>query len=244
MMKSKFIWAKEGDANTKLFHSLMNGRRAMNAILKLERTNGELITGEEQIAMEIISFFSQLYSLSHPRFIRIEGLDWSPITSEDVVDLVRPFEEEIKKAIFECDGNKSPSPDGFTLAFFQKSWDVIKSDLIFGMNDFHASGVVNRGVNETYVALIPKKYGSCRISEFRPISLVTSLYKIISKVLVSRLKEVLNSTISQNQGAFVAHRQILDVVLVANEVVEEYRASGRKGFVFKIDFEKVYDHVE
>ena len=47
MMKSKFIWAKEGDANTKLFHSLMNGRRAMNAILKLERTNGELITGEE-----------------------------------------------------------------------------------------------------------------------------------------------------------------------------------------------------
>ena len=92
------------------------------------------------------------------------------------------------------------------------------------MNDFHASGVVNREVNETYIALILKKYGSCRISDFRLISLVTSLYKIISKILVSRLKEVLHSTISQNQGAFVANRQILDVALVANKIVEEYRA--------------------
>ena len=85
------------------------------------------------------------------------------------------------------------------------------------MNDLHASGVVSRGVNETDIALIPKKYGSCRINDFRPISLVTSLYKIISKILVSRLKEVLDSTISKNQGAFVANRQILDVALVANE---------------------------
>ena len=74
MMKSKFIWAKEGDANTKLFHSLMNERRAKNAILKLERTNRELITEEEEIAEEIISLFSQIYSSSHPRFRGIDGM--------------------------------------------------------------------------------------------------------------------------------------------------------------------------
>ena len=89
------------------------------------------------------------------------------------------------------------------------------------------------GVNETYIALIPKKYGSCKISDFRPISLVTSLYKIISKVLASRIKEVLDSTISKNQRAFVANRQIIDVVLMANEVVEEVRATGRKGVMLK-----------
>ena len=112
------------------------------------------------------------------------------------------------------------------------------------LNDFHSSCIVNRGVNETYITLIPKKYCSCRISDFRLISLITSLYKIISKVLVSRLKAVLDSTISKNQGAFVANRQILDVALVANEVVEDVRATRRKGVVFKIDFEKAYDHVE
>ena len=127
MMKSKFIWAKEGDANTKLFHSLMNGRRARNAIMKLERANGELITQDEEIAEEIISFFSWLYSSSHPRFRGIDGLYWSPIAVEDAIDLVRPFEnEEVKKAVFNCDDNKSPSPYGFTLAFFQRCCEVVK----------------------------------------------------------------------------------------------------------------------
>ena len=58
MMNSKFIWAKEGDANTKRFHSLMNRRRARNTIIKLERTNEELITNEEEITEEIIFLFS------------------------------------------------------------------------------------------------------------------------------------------------------------------------------------------
>ena len=206
MMKSKFTWAKEGDANTKLFHNLMNERRARNAITKLERTNGELICGQEDIAEEGISFFSQLFSSSHPRFRGIDSIDWSPIAVNVVVDLERPFEEEeVKKAVFNCDGNKSPGPDSFTLAFFQSCWEEVKLEVLSVLNDFHSSGVVNRGVNETYIALISKKFDSCRICDFRPISLVTSLYKIISKVLISRLKEVLHATISMNQGAFVAN---------------------------------------
>ena len=185
MMKSKFTWAKEGDANSKLFHNLMNGRRATNTITKLERTSGELISGEEDITGEIISFFSRLYSSPYPPFRGIDGIDWSPIVVEDATNLVSPFEEEeIKKAVFDCDGNKSPGPNGFTLAFFQKCWEEVKADVMAVMNDFHSSGIVNRGVNETYIALIPKKYGSCRISDFRPISVVTSLYKNILKVLV------------------------------------------------------------
>ena len=134
----------------------------------------------------------------------------------------------MKTAIFECDDSKSPGSDGFTSAFFQSCWEEVKSEVMLVLNEFHVWGVVNRGVNETYIALILKKFGSCRIGDFRPINLVTSLYKIISKVLVSRLKDVLHATISKNQGAFVANRQILNVALVANEVVEDYRATGRK----------------
>ena len=60
---------------------------------------------------------------------------------------------------------------------------------------------------------------------------------------MNRLKEVLSETISRAQGAFVQGWQILDVVLVAAESVEEYKVKKKKGVVFKIDFEKVYDHV-
>ena len=83
-----------------------------------------------------------------------------------------------------------------------------------------------------------------RVYDFTPISLVTSLYKIIAKVLLGRLRRVLNGTISLSQGAFVEGRQILDAVLIANEVVEEKKRSGEEGVVFKIDFEKAYDHVD
>ena len=79
---------------------------------------------------------------------------------------------------------------------------------------------------------------------FRPISLVTNLYKILAKVLALRLREVLDEAISLCQGAFIKGRQILDLVLVANEVMEENRSKKKEGVVFKIDFEKAYDHVD
>ena len=73
--------------------------------------------------------------------------------------------------------------------------------------------------------------------------MVTSLYKIIAKVLSRRLCKAIHETISSSQGAFVGGRQILDAVLIANEVVDEKR-SEEEGIVFKIDFEKAYDHVD
>ena len=85
---------------------------------------------------------------------------------------------------------------------------------------------------------MPKKSQTFKISDYRPISLVTSLYKIIAKVLSGRLRKVLHETISDSQGAFVEGRHILDAVLIANEVVDEKRRSGEEGVVFNIDFEE------
>ena len=82
------------------------------------------------------------------------------------------------------------------------------------------------------------------ISDYRPISLVTSLYKIIAKVLLGRLRKVLQDTIISTQGAFVEGRQILDVVLIANELVDEKRRSREEGLVPKINFEKANDDVD
>ena len=73
--------------------------------------------------------------------------------------------------------------------------------------------------------------------------MVTNLYKIIDKVLSRRLHKVLQDTIFFTQGAFVKGRQILDVVLLANELVDEKRRSREEGVVFKIDFKKAYDHI-
>ncbi|RVW89552.1 LINE-1 retrotransposable element ORF2 protein [Vitis vinifera] len=116
-------------------------------------------------------------------------------------------------------------------------------DLVRVFAEFHRSGIINQSTNASFIVLLPKKSISRRISDFRPISLITSLYKIIAKVLAGRLRGVLHETIHSTQGAFVQGRQILDAVLIANEIVDEKRRTGEEGVVFKIDFEKAYDHV-
>jgi len=87
----------------------------------------------------------------------------------------------------------------------------------------HRNGRLDKGINNTFIALIPKVDSRQRLNDFRPISLVGSMYKILSKVLANRLRSIMGSVISDSQSTFIKGRHILDGILVANEVVDEAR---------------------
>ncbi|RVW64329.1 Transposon TX1 uncharacterized 149 kDa protein [Vitis vinifera] len=213
-------------------------------IKALENESGLELNNPESITEEILLYFEKLYVSPIGESWSVEGLDWSPISEESASRLDSFFtEEEISKAIFQLDRDKVPGPDGFTIAVFQDCWDVIKEDLVRVFAEFHRSGIINQSTNASFIVLLPKKSLTKKISDFRPISLITSLYKIITKVLSRSIRGVLHETIHSSQGSYVQGRQILDAVLIANEIVDEKRRSGEEGVVFKIDFEKAYDHV-
>jgi len=110
--------------------------------------------------------------------------------------------------------------------------------------EFHRNGRLAKGINSTFIALIPKIDSPQRLSDFRPILLVGSLYKILSKVLANRLRSVMDFVISDSQSAFIKGRQILDGILVANEVVDEAHKLKKEMILFKVDFEKAYDSID
>jgi hypothetical protein len=109
--------------------------------------------------------------------------------------------------------------------------------------EFHARDKFEKSLNATFVSLIRKKTGAMEVGDFRPISLVGWIYKIISKVLANRFKSVLGKIISNTRNAFIGGRQILDSVLIANECVDNHIRSRDLGLLCKLDLEKAYDHV-
>ena len=87
-------------------------------------------------------------------------------------------------------------------------------------NVFFVNGAFIRSLNTTFLVLIPKKGGTKDLKDFRSISLLGSLYKILSKVLANRLKKVVELVVSEAQNAFVADHQITNASLITNEVID------------------------
>jgi len=183
-------------------------------------------------------------TLSCHNITRVDDLSFPSIDEEDRIWLEREFEEdEIWAIIPNFKGDKAPGLDGFSMAFFQKCWEILKNDIFAVLKEFYSTGKFEKSLNATFVSLIPKKAGAVDIKDFRPISLIGGMYKIISKILANRLKVVLGKVVSQSQNAFIEGRQILDSVLVANECVDSRIRFGIPGIICKLDLEKAYDHV-
>ena len=101
------------------------------------------------------------------------------------------------------------------------------------VNEFTIRGSRPRGSNASFICLIPKVDNPQQLDDFRPISLVGCLYKIISKVLSLRLKKVISKLIDYRQSTLLEGRGLLDSVLVANEVLEDVKRKKKNCIVFK-----------
>jgi hypothetical protein len=138
---------------------------------------------------------------------------------------------------------KAPGPDGFPAGFYQYSWDIVGASVCDFVKNVWRSPSDIAMVNQTDICLIPKVDQPELISQFRPISLCNTIYKIVSKVIVTRLKIVIPKLVSPFQTGFVPGRNIHENIIVAKEMVHTmHRSKGRKGyFAIKVDLSKAYD---
>lgn len=205
--------------------------------------DGELVKGNANLREKALLYFHHLYTEEEGRRLKLDELPFKQLSADSRVNLEAPSMEEVWGCLDECNGDKAPDPDGFNIKFYQEFWNVIKDDIMAVFNEFHRTGAFVHSIKSIFLVITPKVAGAKNIKDFRPINLVGSLYKLISKVLAKRMSNVMGEVIGENQNAFVEGRQILDAVMVVNEVVDDLVGQKKEGIICKIDMEKAYDRV-
>ncbi|GJV31429.1 RNA-directed DNA polymerase, eukaryota [Tanacetum coccineum] len=218
--KAKIKWAIEGDENSKYYHGILNKKRSQLTIRGI-LVEGSWIDSPNIVKNEFLSHFKKRFDKPQQR--RREGF---------------------KRAVWDCGIDKSPGPDGFTFGFYRRFWNVIEKDVVEAVRFFFNYESFPKGGNSSFIALIPKNPDASIVKDFRPISLIGSLYKIIAKILANRLVVILGDIVNEVQSAFVADRQILDGPFILNEVVQWCKAKKKQAMIFKVDFEKAMIRVD
>jgi hypothetical protein len=154
-------------------------------------------------------------------------------------------EDEVRRAVFSMQPWKAPGPDGFPAGFYQKSWDIVGNTVCNFVAQVWKDPSRIAEVNQTDICLIPKVPHPEYVHQFRPISLCNTNYKIVSKVIVERLKECIAELISPFQTGFVPGRNIHENIIVAREMMHSMnKMNGKKGaFAIKVDLAKAYDKI-
>ncbi|GJX67752.1 retrotransposon protein, putative, ty1-copia subclass [Tanacetum coccineum] len=155
----------------------------------------------EELVTERISLLKELHN-----FYKKVTLSLWPESKVDDLKCDVTF-DEIKKAVWDCETNKSPGPDGFSFDFIRTFWDILKQDFVNAIREFFISSKFPPGCNSSFIALIPKKHDAKFVKDYRPISLIGCFYKIVSKILANRLKMVISELISDVQSAFGLQNQ-------------------------------------
>lgn len=247
--RSRALFLKDGDSNTRFFHSRASHRFRRNRILGLKDNQDIWCTSDDKIAEIAVNFYKELFNSSQPMEVQAVLDAIEPIVTSDMNQaLTKDFvREEVEEALKHMEPLTAPGPDGMPPIFFQSYWSIVGEDISNAVLDCLNRCHLPEEINLTYITLIPKVKCPEKISEFRPISLCNVIYKLVSKVLANRLQKFLPLLISENQSAFQAGRIITDNVLMAFETLHymKHHQSGKLGFMaLKLDMSKAYDRVE
>jgi hypothetical protein len=239
--RSRLRWLKDGDANSKLFHSIANGRKAKSFIPAV-RVGDQIHTDQKEKEAAFFATYAALLGevKSRKYTVDLEGIG---IQSHDLQELELMFsEEEVWKVIQELPSDRVPGPDGFIGIFYHKAWGIIKWDIMaalhkLGVGDGRGFGKLNRSL----ITLIPKRPDALNVGDFRPISLVHSFAKLFSKLVANRLRGKLGELVSTNQSAFVRGRNLHDNFMLVRQVVRKISARRESGVFLKLDISRAFD---
>ena len=256
MLRSKANWVEYGEKNSSFFLKLENRNRDIKNITHLINDSDEAIQGQKEILEEELRYYQSLYTQPPENFegrrkrevtkTLFLGEGIPKISEEDRVLCDEDITiEEVGRALKDLKNGKTPGTDGFPPDFYKFFWGDIKElvfeSLAFAKEKKEMSIDQRRGV----INLIPKGDKDIRrLKNWRPISLLNTDYKILTKTLASRLKKVLPTVIHPDQVAYLKGRYIGQNIRTIIDIMEYTKENNIEGIIAFLDFEKAFDSID
>lgn len=214
------------------------------------RVGNETTTDKKKIKEEFFNYYQRIFENSDSQATQLnyQSLDFidKKLSVQEIIDLVQPIDEtELLNVILEASKKKSPGRDGLSYEFYKRYFDSLKEDMLKLFNNYLVDGILSpANFKEGIVTFIPK-HGNPGVTDFRPISLLNTDYKLFAKLLANRIKSALPSLIGPFQTACVEGKSCIDNLTILRNLVAS--ANGKKSFKFAIlslDLEKAFDRVD
>jgi hypothetical protein len=255
LIRSKADWAELGERNTKFFLNLEKRNHDMKCITKLINEQEEEIGEPEKILEYEETFYKNLYSLKMDKTDAAQSEQAGKVFKDESIPKLSETDKlscenpitmkEIGEALKELDNGKSPGSDGFTTDFYKFFWSTIKEMVLENFEHANQTGKLSIDQRRGVINLIPKKDKDPRyLKNWRPISLLNTDYKIITKVLATRIKKVLPTVINPDQVAYLKQRFIGQNIRTILDIMGYTKLRDKNGIIAFLDFEKAFDTIK
>jgi exonuclease III len=248
-LRSQAKWVETNERASKFFFHKETKRAVKKTCVALKTKDGQRVTDQSDIMQEQVRFYKELYSAvptdrgAQDRLLDLLDRKLSDEQSNSCEgDLL---EGECLAALKTLRNGKTPGSDGLPKEFYMCFWELLKDDLLEMLNNCLSDGVMPDTLRQAIITLLFKKNDPEYLKNWRPISLLNVDYKILTKVLVNRVKPVMSSVVDSDQCCSVPGRSSEDNATILRDITDYLEVHERQACAFlSMDQEKAFDYVD
>lgn len=249
-VRSKEEWIDRREKCARYFYEEEKRKGKLKIMSSVLDEEGQVVSTKEGVCETTIRFYEKLLTREDLDETNIEKLvdqhirrKLSESEKMNIDGIIK--KEEVLKALKEMSNNKSPGLDGLPSEFYKIMWNELGNDLSDTIANVCLSDEIPDSWTEGLISIIYKEKGDIRdLKNWRPITLLNCDYKIMTKVMANRIKDVSNNLVSADQSCGLKNRTIHDQLYYIRDFIHYFSETNKKGMIISIDQEKCFDRID